>query len=159
MRCGWRREPHESRAALPQGSQAGNCARRYASTCSQQPEEHNIVCIPQRAQAWTSMLKSKTAPPACMHGTTSHMVRGPAHRELQERSASSWGNRMATSLPYAPATGGSMRSLCGPAPKRLSVRLDPVKTFSADFNHRCSMRKPTNDVAATPEGPIAAQRK
>ena len=28
-----------------------------------------------------------------------------------------------------------MRSLCGPAPKRLSVRLDPVKTFSADFNH------------------------
>ena len=36
-------------------------------------------------------------PPACMHGTTSHMVRGPAHREWQERSASSWGNRMAAS--------------------------------------------------------------
>ena len=65
------REPHASRAALPQGSQAGSCARRYASNCSQ-PKENNIVCIPQCAQTWTSMLKSETAPPACMHGTTSH---------------------------------------------------------------------------------------
>ena len=72
----------------------------------------------------------------CTHGTS---LRSPAHRVWRERRVTSWGSRMAAlriapSPPMCqPATGSSMRSLCGPAPKRLSVRPDPVKAFSASF--------------------------
>ena len=65
-------------------SQACSCARRYASTCSQPEEENNIcICIPQRTQTRTSMLKIERDSPACMHGTSRApaTVRDIVHRE------------------------------------------------------------------------------